>query len=98
MSAHTKGPWIILRAGNGYPYQIHAPNGDHVKDVTRWASISVPSLPEGEANARLIAAAPTMYDALQLALVRLRNNDPKGVHTDTFVAVQDALAAAERAP
>lgn len=68
MSGHTKGPWIILRAGNGYPYQIHAPNGDHVKDVTRWASISVPSLPEGEANARLIAAAPDLLEAAKKGL------------------------------
>jgi hypothetical protein len=62
---HTPGPWEVKRSGSGYPYQVHAPNGNHVKDVTRWASISVPSLPEGEANARLIAAAPDL-----LAIVR----------------------------
>lgn len=60
----TKGPWEVRRSAQGYPYQIHAPNGTHVKDVTRWAAISVPSLPEGEANSHLIAAAPELYEAL----------------------------------
>lgn len=65
MSDHTPGPWEIRRSTKGYAYAIRAPNGKRVKDVTRWAAISVPSLPEGEANARLIAAAPEMLTILQ---------------------------------
>lgn len=59
LAAATPGPWRVKFSGRGYPYQITAPNGSHAKYVTRWAAISVPSLPEGRANAALIAAAPT---------------------------------------
>jgi hypothetical protein len=70
MSAHTPGPWAVMTNRQGYPYQISAPFSDPRKpggitDVTRWASISLPSSPEGQANARLIAAAPEMLEALK---------------------------------
>ncbi len=70
MTKHTPGPWEVVRTPNGYPCQITATAGDPRKpggicDVTRWASISVPSSAEGEANARLIAAAPDMLAALK---------------------------------
>lgn len=64
-SGHTPGPWEVVYARNGYPYQIrstaaspHKPGG--IVDVTRWASISLPSSAEGAANAALIASAPTL--------------------------------------
>ena len=64
---HTPGPWVIARSSKGYPYQIDAPNGSRgpggITSVTRWAAISLPTSAEGEANARLIAAAPD-YDAV----------------------------------
>lgn len=68
MSGHTPGPWEIRTVKQGYPYQIVAPNGTHVRNVTRWAALSVPALPEGQANARLIAAAPDLLAACKLAL------------------------------
>ena len=70
MSAHTPGPWSVLVNRQGYPYQIHAINGDNTKtgtvgtSVTRWKSIALPSIAEGKANARLIAAAPELLAAL----------------------------------
>ena len=63
VAKHTPGPWSINRSKNGYPYQIYAANGTHVRSVTRWAALSVPALPEGEANAHLIAAAPDLLAA-----------------------------------
>jgi hypothetical protein len=65
----TPGPWLILTA-KGYPYAIQAshvsPNTPGViRDITRWAAISMPSSKEGQANARLIAAAPEMAEALE---------------------------------
>lgn len=75
MSGHTPGPWEIRRPPSGYPYQIYASNGSNgpggVKNVTSWNSICVPSLPEGEANARLIAAAPCLLEALKEAMLRM---------------------------
>lgn len=69
---HTPGPWEIARSSQGYPYQIRAPKGHAgpggIRDVTRWAAIGLPSSAEGEANARLIAAAPELLAALQEAV------------------------------
>ena len=68
-SKHTPGPWIIKYSGNGYPYQLDAPNGSRgpgvIRSVTRWGAFSFPSSPEALANARLIAAAPELLEALK---------------------------------
>ena len=99
MDAKTKftpGPWCIARSGIGYPYQIDAPNGVHVRSVTRWGAISVPSLPEGEANARLIAAAPTMYAALKRQQENIRRWIDTGIAAspEESRAISDAIDAA----
>lgn len=64
---HTRGPWEVRFARNGYPYSIEAPNGNRgpggITSVTRWGAISFPSSQEGLANARLIAAAPDLLEA-----------------------------------
>ena len=66
---HTPGPWTVRCSSKGYPYQIEAPNGSRgpggITCVTRWAAISFPTSTEGQANARLIAAAPDMFAILQ---------------------------------
>ena len=62
----TPGPWDVALSRSGRPYQIVAPNADNGapgyvgKAVTRWASISLPSSVEADANARLIALAPDL--------------------------------------
>jgi hypothetical protein len=50
---------------------------------------------EQAANANLIAAAPDLLAAARLAMVRLRNADPKGLGTDTYRALDAAIAKAE---
>ena len=71
MSKHTPGPWEVKRSRSGYPYRIYAPNADDHRngavgrDVTRWGAFSLPSSKEAEANARLIAAAPDLLEALR---------------------------------
>jgi len=71
VSGHTKGPWCIKYSRSGYPYQIIAPNendkapGRVGKSITRWGAISLPSSDEAHANARLIAAAPDLLEALE---------------------------------
>jgi hypothetical protein len=64
MSAHTPGPWTIRRASQGKPYQIEGAT----RDITRWGGLSAPMSHEAEANARLIAAAPDLLEALQYVL------------------------------
>jgi len=67
-NAFTPGPWTIATTRRrGYPYRIDAPNGlrgpGGITSVTRGAAISMPSSAEGQANARLIAAAPCLLKA-----------------------------------
>ena len=69
MSAkHTPGPWLTDR-GNAHTGQIatihHCLNNDWVEIWTdKWAETGLGE-GEQEANARLIAAAPELLDALQ---------------------------------
>lgn len=69
MSAHTPGPWRITRSGKS-PCAIEA-------DTTRGYALAKVYLanpetrkraPEYEANAALIAAAPDLLAALEIAL------------------------------
>ena len=55
---HTKGPW----ASGGCV--VWEQNGDGICDLTCGVSSNRPPI-ETEANARLIAAAPDMLDALE---------------------------------
>ncbi len=66
MAEHTPGPWTL---GAQYPDEIHAAQGQIAEALGgRWVGSSpyeyeVPA--EVAANARLIAAAPEMLEALQ---------------------------------
>jgi hypothetical protein len=66
---HTPGPWEV-RCGQetNRPRAIVAPNDTGpggVGSIVRWNGIGFPSSPAAQANARLIAAAPDMLEALQ---------------------------------
>ena len=56
MSAHTPGPWGL--DGN----LIEGPDGERVACITAYSRRT----PKQKANARLIAAAPELLEALQL--------------------------------
>lgn len=65
MSAHTKGPWDFWSGYNPYDKieaQVTADGGDIV--IASYNHL----ISEGEANARLIAAAPELLEALQMIL------------------------------
>lgn len=86
MSAHTPGPWKIERASDPGPFHFH-----YLVDATdkivasTWAP---PSESESEANARLIAAAPDLLEALR-GVVRVADRK-----TDEFDAAHAAIAKA----
>lgn len=63
MSAHTPGPWSYWSGYNAYDKieaQVTAEGGDIV--IASYNHL----IPEGEANARLIAAAPDLLEVLDL--------------------------------
>ncbi|MGE9959152.1 hypothetical protein [Cloacibacillus porcorum] len=72
---HTPGPWKIHKAGHeeNAPIEIIRPNEDG-KSYRLIAKMYGFALEEGKANARLITAAPEMYEALKWAC---RNTDCK---------------------
>jgi hypothetical protein len=61
MSAHTPGPWFVAEGANHEG--DYAPAGS-VRNETWWIA-KVEDAPEAEANARLIAAAPELLEALR---------------------------------
>ena len=93
MSKHTPGPWRIGRSGNDYPYKIEAMDG---RGITSWRGISRPYSAEGEANARLISAAPELLYAAELAESLLRTGNG-GILADgpTHHALIAAIAKAK---
>jgi hypothetical protein len=56
MSAHTPGPWKIIPSKTVLKYELKRANTS-----VAWHA------PEHEANAKLIAAAPKLLEALQVA-------------------------------
>ncbi len=71
MSNHTQGPWYVSRLGTpdyAPEYEIYA--GSSGRDLARVIGANA------DANARLIKAAPKLYD-----LVLLANDGTKGTHT-----------------
>jgi hypothetical protein len=66
--AYTPGPWTVRRPRggmhSGYPYQITTEETP-AKIITAWGAISRRASAEGEANARLIALAPELFEYVQ---------------------------------
>lgn len=84
MSAkHTPGPWSVKES----PESSY---GDHNKVYIGKTYINV----DGEANAKLIAAAPELFEALQRATEFLRANYAITDMPDILVPCIDALAKA----
>ena len=104
MTTQTPGPWIYFDTGNkGHAIAIEA-NGKVVKRIAKTeyeAMIAGESkgYAESEANARLIAAAPELLEALQDCRDYLINNTFLGAatHSDIVNAAEAALAKAKGA-
>lgn len=94
MRKFTPGPWSTNHFQNGStPVNVFGVYGDGA-ELFRTSSREVE---ENEANARLIAAAPELYEALQIILVQFgeyRDGDGAAkLHAITIA--KDALAKAE---
>ena len=67
---HTPGPWMVVLNEAGAPSHIEAPRASDQQPgavgtkIIRQGSLVLPSSAEGQANARLIAAAPDMLDGI----------------------------------
>ena len=62
-AAHTPGPWKLkLGKGIQYTYLVADKKG---QDIANWAHYPNATKAQTKANARLIASAPELLDALQ---------------------------------
>jgi hypothetical protein len=78
---HTPGPWCVEGS------YVHGPDGKRF--------LAVASDGEGQANARLIAAAPTMLAACMSALRALEDNlQPGPMDEDAKEGLRAAIAKA----
>lgn len=99
MSAHTPGPWVVNTAGSakaGQPFAIteiyvYAP---HVQDDTAICADIIDPVTQkpSEANAKLIAAAPELLQALYGCYKVMRSNgvDDCDEHTAAAAAIVKA--------
>ena len=74
MIKHTKGPWNICGEHGSQHLLIVADEGIGIASIRCWVPYD-----EEKANAKLIAAAPTMYEGLQ-AIFELANDNKSNPH------------------
>lgn len=90
-SKHTQGEWIISHGANHIPSIgskiLHQPIAHLCRVNEETKGIDA----EAEANARLIAAAPDMLEALKV----LRVEAYKGERTDLLEIIDPVIAKAE---
>ena len=95
---YTPGPWSIYEtAGNGgnipARMEVVAPESERAKRLI--ANVYGFKLPAGRANARLIAAAPELYEALEAAYMVLTSQKIRlEEHADAVTLARAALAKA----
>ena len=105
MTKHTPGPWHINTAGSasrGKPFKIteiyvYAP--DTQDDTAICADVIDPVTQEpSEANARLIAAAPDLLEALQTIVKSLSDQDDEGMieHAEPMIRARAAIQKATK--
>ena len=95
MTKHTPGPWALDDES------IYAPDGEgwkQVAEIPNWRTNPGEVLtPEDNANARLIAAAPDMLDALRKAekgLDKAFDGHAHGLVWDALCATRAAITKA----
>lgn len=76
MSKHTPGPWIAARYDGYGPRTTIRQGCEHtgMRIASTFETTSPRNIERNEANARLIAAAPAMLEALEMA-VRQNEHD-----------------------
>jgi len=88
---HTQGPWSYI--GNG---DVVAKSEKYCGGEKDIASVFLTVNDEDEANARLIAAAPELLEALQAIVKSLVDQDDEGMieHAQQMIDARVAIAKA----
>ena len=91
---HTPGPWCIVPYGDGDSLVIHDARGDWRVCFMATPGTSSDGMRQIEANARLIAAAPQLLDALK-TLAEVATS--AGQHHLYYAPSRDFVAAIDAA-
>jgi len=94
MSKHTPGPWKAVNQTTSTLLKQDSPQGRYLFSLKEY-----PGIPESEANARLIAAAPDLAEAVRelLATHPAAYREPGKIDNRTDNAVKIARAAIAKA-
>src|SRR6185369_3221808 len=94
MSKHTPGPWKAVNQTTSTILKQDSPQGRYLFSLKEY-----PGIPESEANARLIAAAPDLAEAVRelLATHPAAYREPGKIDNRTDNAVKIARAAIAKA-
>jgi hypothetical protein len=91
MTKHTDGPWTVeRRLDEGYRVCVAGNMGEPIADVDEWYDAE-----QTEANARLLAAAPELLEALEAVMERYQGTD--GCRASPCSACDEANAAKQSA-
>lgn len=88
MSKHTPGPWRVSDHELTKP-SVYGPDGVIVAQIGPWREADT-----SEANARLIASAPTLLEAAKALCEELPNVPTQGMAFTNFHPAWDHLEAA----
>lgn len=95
MSKHTPGPWHVSKHGNFVRHTLS-------DGTTPNLCVIVEECPQRNANARLIAAAPELLEALRFALKQLEasyevtgGSHDGGIGLEAIIVVQAAINKVE---
>lgn len=98
MMQYTKGPWTLDESMRGDDYTaINGEGWDELATVVTRMKMDVYDNPEGVANARLIAAAPELLEALEIARDHLEVCNYEGEEDDLLAKINALLARIEEA-
>lgn len=89
---HTKGPWKVTNSHNGPASIAHAEDSYTV--ICRLDAKDPQIILNNKANAHLIAAAPEMLEALELAANILMNAGQKPLKGNNFYIIAQAIKKA----
>lgn len=65
MNKFTAGPWDIVKTRQGAFTTIMSKTNAHIAEMVKWYTTDPELIAEMEANAKLVAAAPDLLEALQ---------------------------------
>jgi hypothetical protein len=98
--SHTKGPWTALKLpvtkkSQDSDFLVYSEGASYEPSVARVENIEGG---EGKANAKLIAAAPDLLEALEQALVAMCvQQEMMGCQHKMSIAINEARSAIQKA-